>query len=291
MRNTLLMLCLLWSAAAMAADNVPPAIHLWNEGAPGFESRALEPEVVTTRQEPNATFPVISNVHNPSITPFLPPVKTRPTAAVVIAPGGAHRFLTMDREGYDVGKWLSAHGIAAFVLKYRLAHETNSVYKVEVHELQDAQRALRLVRSRVKEWNLNTNAIGMLGFSAGGEIAELACMKYDAGNPEAADPVDRQPCRPDFAALLYPGNSKSIVVSSNSPPAFLACASDDRPDISEGLPAVYLKFKQAHVPVELHIYTRGGHGFGIRDRPLAVSSWPFHFEAWLQDLGFTERQP
>jgi len=291
MKNILLSLILLWSAAALASDDVPPAIPLWPNGAPGFESRAQEPEVVTLRGEPNSSFRVISNIHNPSLTPFLPPAGTAPTAAVIVAPGGAHRFLTIDNEGYDVARWLSAHGIAAFVLKNRLAHDTNSVYKVEIHELQDAQRALRLIHARALEWNINTNAIGILGFSAGGEVAALAAMRYDAGQPDAADPVDRQPCRPDFQALIYPGNSKSIVVTSNSPPAFLACASDDRPDISEGLPAVYLKFKQAHVPVELHIFTKGGHGFGIRKRPLAVSSWPTCFDAWLQDLDFTARQP
>jgi len=291
MKTPLLFLLSLCATAARAADDIPTAIHLWSNGAPGFESRAHEPEVVTIRQEPDIAFPVVANIHNPSITPFLPPAGFAPAAAVIIAPGGAHRFLTMDREGYDVGKWLSAHGIAGFVLKYRLARETNSVYKIEVHSLQDMQRALRLVRARAREWNLDTNAIGVLGFSAGGEIAELAAMQYDAGNPAAADPVDRQPCRPDFQALIYPGNSKSIVVTSNSPPAFLACASDDRPDISEGLPAVYLKFKQFHVPVELHVFTKGGHGFGVRDRPLEVTTWPSNFAAWLHDTGFAQNQP
>jgi endo-1,4-beta-xylanase len=108
---------------------------------------------------------------------------------------------------------------------------------------------------------------------------------------DAADPVDRMPCRPDFQVLLYPGSSRSIVVNSNSPPAFLVCASDDRPDISQGLPAVYLKFKEAHVPVELHIYTLGGHGFGIRDRPMAVSGWPARFEEWLRDMSFVRMKP
>jgi endo-1,4-beta-xylanase len=267
--------------------SAPPEIHLWANGAPGFESRAREKEVVTMREEPGiAPFPVTSNIQNPSITPFLPPPGTVPTAAVIVLPGGAHRFLTMGREGNDVGKWLSEHGIAAFVLKYRLAHETNSVYKVEVHALQDAQRAVRLVRSHAQEWNLNPKAIGILGFSAGGEVAALAGMKYDGGVVDAADAVDRVSCRPDFQALLYPGSSGNITVTSNSPPAFLACASDDRRDISEGLPEAYLKFKAAHVPVELHVYTFGGHGFGIRDRPLAVSGWPARFAEWLRDLGF-----
>jgi endo-1,4-beta-xylanase len=273
------------SPAALAADAIPAEIHLWPNGAPGFESRAQEKEVVTMR----GSSPVISNIHNPSIIPYLPAAGTVPTAAVIVAPGGGHRFLTMDSEGYNVGQWLSERGVATFVLKYRLAHESNSVYKVEVHALQDAQRAIRLVRSRAKEWNINPNAVGILGFSAGGEIAALAGAKYDDGMADASDPVDRLSCRPDFQALIYPGGSRNITVSSNSPPAFLACASDDRPDISEGLPAVYLKFKQAHVPVELHIYTLGGHGFGVRNRPMAVSSWQARFYDWMTDLHFTAR--
>ena len=287
MKNLMLLAWLLVTAA-FAADETPAEIHLWPKGAHGFESRAEEKEVVTIRTEPGISFPIVANIHNPSLTPYLPPAGAMPRAAVIIAPGGAHRFLTMGREGYDVGKWLSERGVAGFVLKYRLARETNSVYKIEVHALQDAQRAIRLIRFHAKEWNINPDAVGILGFSAGGEVAALAGMKFDDGLADAADPVDRMSSRPNFEALIYPGSSRSIVVTNNSPPAFLACASDDRPDISNGLAEAYLKFKQAGVPVELHIYTKGGHGFGIRDRPLAVSTWQFRFYDWLTDLGFAK---
>lgn len=290
LKNLALSLAAALALAGCATSKTPAETHLWPKGAPGFESRANEPEVVTMREEPGiAPFPVTSNIQNPSITPWLPPAGKIPTAAVIVVPGGAHRFLTMGREGNDVGKFLSERGIAAFVLKYRLARETNSVYKIEVHALQDAQRAIRLVRSRAAEWNINPNKVGILGFSAGGEVAELEAMRYDDGITNAADPIDQISCRPDFQALIYPGNSASITVNSNSPPAFLVCASDDRPDISQGLPNVYLKFKAAHVPVELHIYTLGGHGFGIRDRPMAVSSWQFRFDDWMADMGFAPR--
>ncbi len=131
--------------------------------------------------------------------------------------------------------------------------------------------------------------MGILGFSAGGEVAALAAMHPDKGIAGAADPVERLSSRPNFQALIYPGSSSNVTVSSDSPPAFLVCASDDRPDISQGLPNVYLKFKQAHVPVELHIYTLGGHGFGVRDRPLAVSSWQFRFYDWMIDMGFAPK--
>jgi endo-1,4-beta-xylanase len=219
MKMLLSLLLSVASSAALAADNSSAEIHLWANGAPGFESRAQEKEVVTMREEPGiAPFPVTSNIENPSITPFLPPAGAAPSAAVIVAPGGAHRFLTIGREGNDVGKWLSEHGIAAFVLKYRLAHDSNSVYKVEVHALQDAQRSIRLIRSRAKEWNINPQAVGILGFSAGGEVAALASMKYDDGIPTAPDPVDRVGCRPDFQALIYPGGARNITVNSNFPP-------------------------------------------------------------------------
>lgn len=289
MKKLFFLLLSLWSCAALAADSEPTEIHLWPNGAPGFESRANEKEAFTIHREPYLTYPVVSNIHNPSITLYLPPAAAAPTAAVIVAPGGGHRFLTMGPEGYEVGKYLSEHGIAAFVLKYRLAHESNSVYKVEIHALQDAQRAILLVRSRAQEWNVNPKAVGILGFSAGGEIAALASAKFDSGVADAADSVDRFPCRPDFQGLIYPGGARSIVVASNSPPAFLACAADDRPDISEGLAEVYLKFKQAKIPVELHIYGTGGHGFGVRTRPTAVSFWQARFYDWMMDQKFTIR--
>jgi len=291
MKKILPLLLSLLSSAAFAADEIPAEIHLWPNGAPGFESRANEKEIVTMRNDPGFSFPVTANIQNPSITPYLPPAGTIPTAAVIVAPGGGHRFLPMGFEGDDLGKWLSEHGVAAFVLKYRLARETNSVYRIDVEALQDAQRAIRLIRSHAKEWNINTNAVGMLGFSAGGEVTYLAAMRYDDGLTNSTDAIDRISSRPDFQALIYPGTSSKITVNSNSPPAFLVCASDDRPDISQGLPEVYLKFKAAHVPVELHIYTKGGHGFGIRDRPLAVSSWQFRFDDWLTDMGFAGKTP
>lgn len=152
------------------------------------------------------------------------------------------------------------------------------------------QRALRLVRSRAAEWNVDPDRLGVIGFSAGGELAFLSAMHYDDGNSTSADPVDRQGCKPDFQALIYPGNSKRIEVTSNSPPAFLVCGSKDRPDISEGLADVYLKFKKAGVPVELHIYSGIGHGFGMRPTNTGpVSKWPDRFYEWLDASGFLKK--
>jgi endo-1,4-beta-xylanase len=269
---------------AVPAAGTPDEVLLWPNSAPGSEGKTNE-EVVRIYQ-PTGDH-VITSVNKPSITPFLPGPDHATGAAVIVAPGGGHSELWMDHEGYNVAQWLSEHGIAAFVLKYRLAKATNSTYTVDGDELADMQRAIRLVRSRAGEWGVNLNRLGVMGFSAGGEVAFLAAMHFDNGTPDASDPVDRQSCRPDFQALIYPGNSRRIEPNTNSPPVFLACGSNDRPDISEGLAKVYLKFKQAKVPAELHIYAGVGHGFGLRPGNTGpVSKWLDRFDEWLGQSGF-----
>ena len=187
----------------------PPSIALWPDGAPGSEARKAEPEKLAWREEPenNITFPILFNIHNPSVTPFLPEAGKATGAAVIIAPGGGHMFLTIDREGYDMAKYMADHGVAAFVLKYRLARDQagNSPYKVEVDAFADAKRSMRLVRSRAAEWGVDPKRIGFLGFSAGGQLAGLIGTKFDAGDAKAADPIDQISCRPDFLGLIYGG--------------------------------------------------------------------------------------
>ena len=272
---------------APAAD-APPEILLWPHGAPGSEGKTNN-EAVRIAQ-PTGDH-VVTGVNKPSITAYLPPPDRATGAAVIVAPGGGHRELWIDHEGHNVARWLSEHGIAAFVLKYRLAKETNSTYSVDGDELADMQRAIRVVRSRAKEWSVDPQRLGVMGFSAGGELAFLAAMRFDAGSPEAIDVVDRQSCRPDFQALIYPGNSRRIEPNTNSPPAFLVCGYNDRPDISEGLATnVYLKFKQVKVPAELHIYSGVGHGFGLRVGDTGpVSKWLERFDEWLEQSGFLKK--
>jgi endo-1,4-beta-xylanase len=209
--------------------------------------------------------------------------------AVVVFPGGGHRTLAIGHEGYNVGEWLAERGIAAFVVKYRLAREPGSTYKIETEALADTQRAIRMVRSRASEWNVNVDSVGVMGFSAGAELAALASMRMDGGVEGSDDPIDRQSARPNFQALIYPGQSGKIHPTKDSPPAFLAAGSLDRPDISEGLAAVYLRFKKVGVPVELHMYAKTEHGFGLRatNRPPA-GEWPTQFEQWVNNLGLTK---
>lgn len=278
-------LALLLSPVSLLAAE-PDAIPLWPGGAPGSEGRK-EKEVV--EQGANGERKV-SNIHQPSLTPYLPSKDKATGTAVIIAPGGAHRFLAIDHEGYNVARWLSERGIAAFVLKNRLARETNSTYKIEVHALADTQRAVRLVRSRATEWGINPKRVGVMGFSAGGELAALVSTRFDNGNADATDPVERQGCKPDFQALIYPGRSSDIMATKDSPPVFLACAYNDRQDISEGLAEVYLKFKKAGVPAELHIYGTGGHGFGLRAaNTKPVGAWAARFADWLADSGLLSK--
>jgi acetyl esterase/lipase len=268
---------------SICAADQPQVLPLWPNGAPGSEGKSAKEVVEDVGKGEHR----VSGIHNPSLTVFLPAKDKASGAAVIVIPGGGHRFLSIDSEGYNVGRWLSERGIAGFVLKHRLARETNSTYQIQVHSLQDTQRAIRLVRSRALEWGVDSARVGMLGFSAGGELVALASMNYDNGIEGAADPVDRQNSKPAFQALLYPGSSRSITVNKDSPPAFLACAYNDRADISEGLANVYLSFKKAGVPAELHIYSSGGHGFGYREsNRLPIGSWPARFQEWLADRKF-----
>jgi len=267
----------------------PASIHLWPNGAPGYESRKDEPEKLDWREEPenNITFPILYNIHNPSIVPFLPDKSIATGAAVIIAPGGGHMFLTIDREGYDLAKWLADHGVAAFVLKYRLArdHAGNSPYKVEVEALADAKRSMRLVRSKAADWGVDPKRIGFLGFSAGGELAGLIGTRFDAGDPKSSDPIEQMSCRPDFLGLIYGGPYRVTDFSDKTPPSFLLCAYND-PGNAVNEANLFLKLHAANIPAELHIYNTGGHGFGVRnDRNIAVESWPARFHDWLKDIG------
>ncbi|MFI5096484.1 MAG: alpha/beta hydrolase [Candidatus Acidiferrales bacterium] len=280
-RATLAIFLLVYSAFPAAA--APQSILLWPNGAPGSEGKNSE-EVVRINEYGEH---IVSNVHHPSITPYLPSKDKATGAAVIIVPGGGHSELWMGHEGYNVAQWLSDHGTAAFVLKYRLAREKGSTYTIEGNELPDIQRAIRLVKSRASEWGLDPRSVGVMGFSAGGELAALASTRYDTGSPSTADPIERESSKPAFQALLYPAIPHDMSLSAETPPAFLACGEDDRPEIAQGLPGLYLALKRAGGSAELHVYAKTGHGFGVREsnRP-PVSGWLLLFHEWLDIQGF-----
>ncbi len=261
-------------------------LALWPRGAPGSELHAGEPETVRLNERGEH---IVSNVHAPSLTMFLPVPSGATHTALIVVPGGGHRELWMDHEGYAVAAFLADHGIAAFVLKYRLAHAPGSTYTIERDALADVQRAIRLVRSRAAEWQLDPRHIGVIGFSAGGELAALSGVHYDDGAAQAADPIERVSSRPGFQALLYPAIPPGMAFTADTPPAFLLCGAADDPKISQGLAQLYLALRRAGAGAELHIYDGVGHGFGIRPATTGpVAEWPQRFLEWLQQQGLAD---
>jgi acetyl esterase/lipase len=272
--------------AATAPKPMPkpggPVVLLWPNGAPGSEGKTA-PEQVNDQG-------YVLSIHQPSIAVYLPSADKATGAAILVIPGGGHRFLAIEHEGYNVAAWLRDHGIAAFVLKHRLAREEGSTYKIEVESLQDTERAIRTIRSRASEWGVDPTRVGVMGFSAGGELAAMAGIRSGPGAADAADPIDRLNAKPAFQALIYPGRSPTIIPDKDSAPAFLACGYKDRTDISEGLAEVYLRFKRAGVPAELHIFSESGHGFGLRPTLAPpTGEWPLRLRDWMNARGFLKR--
>jgi acetyl esterase/lipase len=262
----------------------PKEILLWPQGAPGSEGKSGAEKVRIFTETGDH---VVSGINRPSITPYIPAANLATGAAVIIAPGGGHRELWIDHEGYNPARWLQERGVAAFVLKYRLSKEENSPYTLEDHSLADITRAIRLVKSKAREWKIDTAKVGVMGFSAGGELAAWAAMRPAKGIPNAADLVDRESSRVAFQALVYPGGSSKFEVSKTSPSLFLVGGYNDRADIAEGMAQLYIKYKQAGIPAELHIYSKAGHGFGMRKTTGgAVAGWPQRLFEWLSDGGF-----
>jgi endo-1,4-beta-xylanase len=269
-----------WAQDSSATKPTPPSIALWKSGAPGSAAKMSEPE----KADIGPGKCNVTNIHHPSITPYLPEKSKATGTAIIIAPGGGHRMLCLGHEGYSLGEWFAEHGIAAFVLKYRLAREEGSNYTVDEHAMADTRRAIRTVRSQCEQWNIKPDRIGILGFSAGGELAALAAMNSDAGDAKNEDVVERASSRPDFQVLVYPGSSSRFSISKGMPPAFITLGAKDRPDISLGMAQLYLKYKEADVPCELHIYSAAGHGFGYRpDAKNAAAAWPLRLREWLVD--------
>ena len=270
----------------LSAAVEPAVVYLWPGGAPGSEGKSGDEKV----QMQPAGDHVVSNIHKPSVTVYLPPKETATGVGVVIAPGGGHSTLWMDHEGYNIAKWLSEHGIAGFVLKYRLAREPGSTYTVEGTSLADTQRAIRLVKSRAAEWGVDPDRVGVIGFSAGGELAALAATHIDAGKPDAPDPIDRISSGVAFFGLMYPAIPKDMPLSKDMPPAFLVCGENDRQNISQGLPELYIAMKKAGAQAELHVYTKVGHGFGVRATTKGpVAQWPQRFYEWMDARGLLKQ--
>lgn len=257
-------------------DLLAVQIPLWPNGAPGFENRRNEPE--------QAQDWWVKNIHNPSVTAYLPPKNIATGAAVLICPGGGHRALVYNSEGRDAAKYLNSIGVAAFVLKYRLFREEGSPY-TEEHPRQDATRAMRLLRSRAAEWGIDVNRIGIMGFSAGGEVAAWACFEQWVADPKSTDPVEKFSARPDFMVCIYPGPlAVPDAYTGTPPPAFLLAANDDE-CCSEPVLLLADIYRKAKVPVEVHLYAQGNHAFNMGSRATlsSIKTWSQRLTDWLKD--------
>ncbi len=292
----LAMLCVIcFGAGASAAE--PEVYKIWPGKAPG-ETKELPPEANMSKpgEREVAGKPVIrlGNVSTPMLTVYRPAKGKETGAAVIICPGGGHTILAYDLEGTEAAQWLSEIGVTACVLKYRVpGRDPNKRGHAAV---QDAQRAVSLVRSKADEWKLDPKRIGILGFSAGGEAAALTALYTERQYP-AEDGVDKISSRPDFAALIYPGGlvgkgqeklHDHVKATKETPPMFIVHAYDDGVTALNSI-LLAAELKKVGVSAELHLYATGGHGYGLRPQEnKPVTRWPQACATWMQTMGFTK---
>lgn len=278
MRTSRITLCFLAALLAHSA-HAQLVIPLWAQGAPGFESKRDEPE-----QHKDWWY---KNIHNPSLTVFLPPAGKANGTAVVIAPGGGHRELVFNPEGVEPAQYLASLGVTAFALKYRLFREEGSKYTF-ANTAQDIQRAMRTVRARAAEWQIDPQRIGVMGWSAGGEVAALVAYPPVDGIADSKDPVERVSARPDFEVLIYPGPlGIPEKIPRDAPPLFLLGAADDQ-YVADVMFELTRKYYAAGASIETHIYAQGKHGFNLGQRSdyVSIQHWPQRLAEWLQDRGY-----
>jgi acetyl esterase/lipase len=291
-----MLVVLLTLSLSLAAEVEKPKVELlWPAGAPGAVGNEEKDK--------------------PAVTVFLPSADKANGAAVIVCPGGGYGFLADDYEGRDPARWLNSLGVAAFVLKYRTAPRYH-----HPAPLQDAQRALRTVRARAREWHVDPHRIGIWGFSAGGHLASTAGTHFDDGKPDAADRIERVSCRPDFLILCYPvitlegpyahgGSRHNLLgksgeadarlveslsnekqVTAQTPPTFLFHTDADAGVVPENSVLFYLALRKAKVPAELHIYEKGKHGVGLAPKDPILSSWPERLASWLTARGLLKKE-
>ena len=268
--------------AAQELSKSTPAgtqIPLWKNGAPGFEDRKDEPE--------EAKDWWVKNIHNPSLTVFLAPEEKRTGAAVVICPGGGHRLLVAGAEGNEAAAYFNELGVDAFVLKYRLGREENSPYRIDVHAKQDGQRAMRWVRHHADILSIDSERIGIVGFSAGGEVVSMVAYGEHEGDRNAADKIDQSSCKPNFQVMIYAGPlGIPETIPAGSAPAFLLVANDD--GAAKVTLELAIKLRAAKVPMEIHVFSQGGHAFnmGNRSELRSIKRWRDRMGDWLADSGW-----
>lgn len=264
-----------------AQDSI--VIQLWKNGAPGFENKKNIPE--------EAKEWWVRSIHNPSLVVYPAPATIATGAAVVICPGGGFRSLVFTAEGADPARYLNSLGITAFVLKYRL-FRADSMYYTAENAKQDIFRAMRLVRSHAKEFNIDTARIGVMGFSAGGEVAGWVSYHFQESHAVNPDAVDGLSARPSFQILIYPGPlAVPDLVTASAPPTFLLVANDDE-CCSEPVVRLLQLHRKAKVPVEAHVYAMGSHGFNMGKRSTfnELKTWPDRLTDWIKDTEFVNKK-
>jgi acetyl esterase/lipase len=275
----------------------PPAgytqVPIWPAGKVPDAEPVAGPESAT--QVAGKPFLSVTNVSQPTMTVY-PPRGANTGAAVVVFPGGGYQILAIDLEGTEICDWLASRGITAVLLKYRVPLKRSEHYSEPTPQaLQDAQRTLGLVRSHSAQWHISPHRIGVIGFSAGGHMVAALSTHFERRAYRAIDAADQQSCRPDFAIACYPGHlwdedyglvlNPNIPVSRDTPPTFLLQAEDDPVDNVNHSLVYYMALKQAGVPVEMHLYAQGGHGFGLRPTTRPITQWPQLVETWLRTIG------
>jgi len=268
-------------------------IKLWPNGAPGVPANPpAEADTTTAKDNLIAGKPLIrlGNVSSPTLTVYEARNNTS-GAAVLVFPGGGYHILAIDLEGTEVCDWLNSAGVTCMLVKYRVPD--TGPYPKSPAALQDAQRALGIVRSRAAEWRINPNKIGVLGFSAGAHLAAALSTHYDRRLYDNVDAADSASCRPDFAVIVYPGYlslerktfelNPDVPVTAQTPPSFIVQAEDD-PVWVENAVVYFMALKNAKVPAELHIYAAGGHGYGLRRTELPVTTWPASVITWMHTI-------
>lgn len=300
MKKTLSIIALVTlSLSAMTQDL---KLKVWPNGAPDSNGITTPEEIYEGRR--------VRNVSEAELYVYFPKKEINTGAAIVICPGGGYTIEAMDHEGYDMAEWMATQGVTGIVLKYRLPYGHDKI------PLEDTQRAMRIVRQKAAEWGINPEKIGIAGSSAGGHLASTAGTKFDFGKPDSADPIEKFSCRPDFMLLLYPvitfneefghmgsrvnligpGNkwelveeySNELQVTAQTPPTFFILADDDGAVPPRNSIEFYLAMKKFKIPAEMHIFSKGGHGFGMYKNNQPVNKWPELFAQWMNQQGITK---
>ncbi len=270
-------------------------IDLWPSEVPG-EKGDVPAETLSTHKHRGEFIQKYNNVTKPTLTIYKPNLAEDTGTSVVICPGGGYQILAWDLEGTEVAAWLNSIGVTGVVLKYRVPRRKDLIK----HEapLQDAQRSVSLVRYYAKEWGLDSKRIGILGFSAGGHLSAAALTNYENRHYKPVDEIDKLSCRPDFGVLIYPAYlvddetksrlSSELRITKNTPPVFLAHAADDQVP-AEGSVRFWQELRRNGVSSELHVFTSGGHGYGLRSSNFPVTDWPRLCGDWLKSMGFLKR--